>query len=456
MSQLFTGVNHNYTHFNETQMGEIFGQGLFNVKAYGAMGSGAGDDGTSIQYALDAAQAVGGIAYFPPGVYKYGTTLNVTGRVHILGGGQVARWTGDSIGTAELSVKSSVILKYTGSSDGMHIYSDTNDAVLNGITIENIELVPSTDGGGRYGIFVDASDSSKCLSIAGLTLRNVVVQDWGTDGIYTKGTVFDVTFDRLSALDNVRYGVNIDDTSAQAGVPSQITFIDPWLFSGSSASSWAVYMDVAEVVRFFGGTIAGYGSSLGNGAFVRNGCSFFGTNIEGVSGANTIGVRYTGTNGLFLGQAQVSAWAIGVQIGNPNDKTANADGWVIASEISGNTTDLHVVDGGSRLGTVLHRGYGQTFVLDDDLLTTDGVHDQWAYIGQSSRVAEFSDGDKIIHENATTGFSVNANWEITDGTWNGGHLVLGTYHIWQASGVLYIKSGAPANATDGTIVGTQS
>src|SRR3990172_10153066 len=103
MSHLFTGVNHNYTHFSETQMGEIFGQGLFNVKAYGASGVGQQDDGTEIQYAIKAAQAVGGIVYFPPGVYKYGTTLNVTGRGHILCGRQVARWTWDSISTAYLS-----------------------------------------------------------------------------------------------------------------------------------------------------------------------------------------------------------------------------------------------------------------------------------------------------------------------------------------------------------------
>lgn len=44
-----------------------------------------------------------------------------------------------------------------------------------------------------------------------------------------------------------------------------------------------------------------------------------------------------------------------------------------------------------------------------------------------------------------------------DGTWNGGTIRLGNYYLWvDATGDLRIKSGAPANDTDGTIVGTQS
>src|SRR3989337_358883 len=61
MSHLFTGVDHNVTNFNETQMGEIFGQGIFNVKAYGAMASGSGDNYGAIQNAIDAAIDVAGI-----------------------------------------------------------------------------------------------------------------------------------------------------------------------------------------------------------------------------------------------------------------------------------------------------------------------------------------------------------------------------------------------------------
>jgi len=44
-----------------------------------------------------------------------------------------------------------------------------------------------------------------------------------------------------------------------------------------------------------------------------------------------------------------------------------------------------------------------------------------------------------------------------DGTWNGGMLRLGLYHLWvDATGDLRIKNGAPVSDLDGTVVGTQS
>lgn len=48
-------------------------------------------------------------------------------------------------------------------------------------------------------------------------------------------------------------------------------------------------------------------------------------------------------------------------------------------------------------------------------------------------------------------------FRVTDGTWNGGRLMLGNYHLWvDATGDLRIKSSAPASDTDGTVVGAQT
>jgi len=456
MSHLFTGVNHNVTNFNETQMGEIFGQSIFNVKAYGASGVGQQDDGTEIQYAIDAAQAVGGIVYFPPGVYKYGTTLNITGRVRLVGGGEVARWTGDTMaGIFQLSVGSGVSLQYSGATDGVHIYNDTDNLVLSGVTIENIELRPSTKGGGRYGIYLDSSDTSKCSGISNLTFSNVAVQYWGTDGIYSKGTSFDISFDRLSALENVRYGVHIDSTSAQLGSSSQITFNDPWMYPSNSESSWCIYTNGVENVRLFGGTLTGYGS--GNGAWFKHNACIFGTNIEGAGAGAGIGVRYRGSTSFILEGGYVQSWATGVQIGDPNDKAQDARGWAINADISNNTTDLHIVDGGERDGVLLNHGYANaTFTVVDDHRTADGVFDNWFYVGNRDGL-KWTNGDSIVHGSLVSGFTVNANWTLSDGTWNGGHLILGTYHLWvDATGDLRIKDGAPSSGTDGAVVGGQS
>lgn len=46
---------------------------------------------------------------------------------------------------------------------------------------------------------------------------------------------------------------------------------------------------------------------------------------------------------------------------------------------------------------------------------------------------------------------------VPDGTWNGRHFSLGSYHLWvDASGRLRIKSSAPTSDTDGAVVGTQA
>ncbi len=40
---------------------------------------------------------------------------------------------------------------------------------------------------------------------------------------------------------------------------------------------------------------------------------------------------------------------------------------------------------------------------------------------------------------------------LSDGKWDGGHLVMGQTHVWEEGGALYLKvGGAPRNATDGT------
>ncbi len=51
---------------------------------------------------------------------------------------------------------------------------------------------------------------------------------------------------------------------------------------------------------------------------------------------------------------------------------------------------------------------------------------------------------------------IRAGVQLGNGAYSGGHLTLGTYHLWISSGKLYIKNGAPTSATDGVVVGTQT
>ena len=63
--------------------------GWFNVKDnYGAVGNGSTDDTTSIQNAINAAQAAGGgIVFFPAGEYKITTALSITSSITLMGCG---------------------------------------------------------------------------------------------------------------------------------------------------------------------------------------------------------------------------------------------------------------------------------------------------------------------------------------------------------------------------------
>lgn len=61
---------------------------VYDVKVYGAVGSGSGNDSPAIQAAInDAANAKGGIVWFPPGVYRLGAGLSVPDQVMLIGVG---------------------------------------------------------------------------------------------------------------------------------------------------------------------------------------------------------------------------------------------------------------------------------------------------------------------------------------------------------------------------------
>lgn len=515
-NSLLGGIHHNVVNHDENDIGRWLSREEFNVKAYGATGTGASDDWDAIQNCITATQAVNGTLVFPPGTYKFSKTLNITGRLRMRGEGYIVRNTNNTIGT------SAVILTYTGSGNAIHVYNDTDASILSGIVLENFELKPSISGAGTYGIYFDASDSAKVYYISSVAVRDVLVKNFGTDGIYCKGTIFDATFDRVDLVNNTRYGLYIDNTGAQAGDPSQITLIDPWITPSNNATSWGI-KSTCNIFRVFGGTI--YGTGVGNGAFVLNSGAFFGTSIEGASGASTVGVRYRGTTTFVLEGGFVGPnWAIGVQIGDPDNKAEQARGWVINEDISGNTVDLYVVDGGLRRpGVILNTGNASgatpALTVTDDRYTIDGGSNEWCYLGDDEgKVIRYTDGGTIQKNLLNTGFTINSrltttaaqvyvngggaatatfliedtasgttpkkylrvatgNLEVVNnafdaviltlsdaglmtipnGGYNGGHLILGTYHLWIGTGgVLYIKDGAPANATDGTVVGAQT
>ena len=89
-------------------------EGWFSVRLFGAAGDGEADDTAAVQRAIDAAKAVGGTAYLPPGRYRV-SSLNLTGC-----SGLALRGAGTGLnGSVLLAWKSGVdVLDLTGS---MHL-----------------------------------------------------------------------------------------------------------------------------------------------------------------------------------------------------------------------------------------------------------------------------------------------------------------------------------------------
>lgn len=414
---------------------------------YGVVGDGVTDNSVALQAAIDAAEATYGTLELPYGDCLFGTTLNVKGPIRIRGNGSIAQWYGTLNGTT---------LRYTGAENAIKVYSPVDNSIVQDIYFENFALRPHVSGSATDGFLLDASDASMCLAIRGVTFQDVKVEYFGQDGIHTKGTVYDIIMNRISLNKNIRHGLHLEDVGSQAGGPSQITLNDPIITPGYASTSWGVMTyGTCPTLRVIGGTVAGVG--YGNGLRLFAGATIVGTSIEGVSNPGTIGIRYKGAVGMFLGQCVIHYWGIGVQIGDPLDKVVAANGWTIGADISNNTIDLHLVDGGNRIGLIWNYGYAGSFVVQNDRLTIDGVHNDYATWGTHRGIAAYDDGATFVKNFADTGFTLNRNTAISSGTWATGHLLLGNYHLWvDETGDLRIKNGSPSFDLDGTVVGAQT
>lgn len=378
-----------------------------DARAFGVKADAATDNAAALQSAISAAIAASQPLLLPAGEIHFGTGLQIDGPIHIKGVGGTRRWRFSTSGTR---------LVFTGTGDAITVNNDVLNDVVDGVTFEAFEL--SNNGSGTDGIVLDAANND-ILAIEGTRLIDVLIRDFGQDGLSCKGTVFDVVAHRSSFIGNTRYGIVTDDTGAKAGGPSQYRFVDCFAASGTAASSWCAMLD-GESMEWRGGTVAG--STSGNGLWLAGQALIAGANIEGVSTASTVGVRYSGTK--LVCQALINSWDIGLQIGNPSAASNAARDWTVDGDISGSTTDLHVVAGGVRsTGVIINHGRANTFTVVDDRDTTDGVHSDWIYLsgkfqtqlGHAMRPTtagqiEFSDGfntDTIREKTSGVGVTVD-------------------------------------------------
>jgi hypothetical protein len=247
----------------------------YNVKAYGAVGNGSTDDTTSIQSAINAATATGGVVYFPNGLYKITSSLTYTSpagdpaaRVHFLG---------DGIGA-------SVIQQFTAGANGITIAC--TPAMPNVYTmIENLAFV---GGGTGQGVSISGG--------AFFHFKSCQFVNWGY-GVYGANFLtsnFDSCFFRF----NLR-GALFERISG-AGYTTSPNAINMFGCEFGVNSIYGIYVNGPGVFNMIGGAIEVNGTTVGdvNNWGLRIAEPSGNTAIESSVGFNLSGVYFEGNLGI--------------------------------------------------------------------------------------------------------------------------------------------------------------
>ena len=167
------------------------GDGVYNVRALGAVGDGVTDDSDAIQAALDAASAVKGTVLIPHGTYRVESTLTVGSDTRIIG-----------TGTIDALIPGDQNPVFWVHADDVHI---------EGITIvgNKAEYVAATEF--KHGITIASANR--------VTVRDVTTTDNKGDGVYVAaGTSIgsgsgdpctQVVLENVTATANHRQGLSV-------------------------------------------------------------------------------------------------------------------------------------------------------------------------------------------------------------------------------------------------------
>jgi hypothetical protein len=119
----------------------------YNWRTCGATGAGLVDDSTAIQASINAAQAIGGVSFGPPGSYKIATGLSITSRVSVWGVGYEA--SSAHVGASTGYLSTALVCNQT--------VSCISVSTPSAIAIERLQITyPLTPTAGTAAIILDA------------------------------------------------------------------------------------------------------------------------------------------------------------------------------------------------------------------------------------------------------------------------------------------------------------
>lgn len=194
------------TSINFTQFSSASGSSsdhTFDVIAYGATGNGTTDDTTSLQAAINAANAAGGgVVFMPTGNYKITSALTIYTGITLRGAGRESSFISQSSTTAK----------------GI-IGTDISSVVLEGF------LLQGPNSGSGIGIDLGWSSYGNLYS---MVFRDLWVRRWGGDGIKLQTPIVS-HFDHIVSDSNGGHGFNL----WQAG--TSCTFTSCWARNNAQA-----------------------------------------------------------------------------------------------------------------------------------------------------------------------------------------------------------------------------
>jgi hypothetical protein len=347
------------------------GAGLpwYIVTNYGATGDGTTDDSTSIQSAIDAAEAAGGgVVYFPEGTYQIGTTLVVDNDDVTL--------RGDSAGASIIRAAAGL-----ASSDVVQVTSDL-------VNVIDLQITSASQKTGGVGLSFSTSsyctvnrvrlnnqyDSIKISSGVVIRITDVDLRETSRNGIWITGTGNDYFIGKVVA-DNptanaTGSGILIDCTANGATWVEHSDFIHfadgLKIAPASGQTEWHFITGCAFdnstndgiVLGGAGGSV--YGVSFTNSWAATNGR--YGLNIgSGVAGVNWNGgkVITNGEHGVNVGAGSRIVIDGALIVSNGQDATNTYDGIRVAAGIQHLVVSDNI--GSGNLDTPTTQRYGISF-----------------------------------------------------------------------------------------------
>ena len=455
-----------------------------SVKDFGAVGDGVADDTLAIQAAIDASFHV----TFPSGTYLISTIDLVANK----------RLSGSGHGSTTITSSAAIAVEFQNSTSGA-----SAGVIIEGINFEAVNEASTTAIGPSvaanylaYATIRDCHFSGRLEYGIKANLLNARI-DSCTFGKYGTATTRMLTAIHLEGLASAESNANIISQCYISNVSDVGIYISTgWCNQISNTTIEAVGKEAIWINGGIQNTISGVyvercydgHTPAGNESMIRTsnnattGDSIFSLLIEGSlfqSSAGIVGGYFIRSDGGVVANVESCAFgglsASAISLSTNNTKILFGSTNYYPGGFTGFTLPKVVRD--SDVGT-------QAFAEEVDASITGDVY---------VKTIKHSDGDNIaggasvlgllanraassaynlirarvdVDGTPTTVFNVAGNGTldtgdtgdiICAGTWDGGHVVLGAYHLWvDATGDLRIKSGDPSSATDGTIVGTQS